>query len=629
MQLASFLKGKRFAALLLLVGCCLLGACGKKEQVPLSSVSNTQDPQWIYRSKPNARVALVFVHGIFGETVGTWTNASGKRFFDYLQESPQMNGKADVFAFGFTSTMFSGGSLSVADASKKLTEYLKFNGVLDYDTIVFVAHSMGGLVVLHNLSRDVSNELLGKVPVVVLLGTPMSGADIASVADKVANNPALADMFGIDDNRFLQDLSDSWKSLPNKPEVICGFETMKTKGVLVVPWGSANYLCSRKAPPMDGASHETIVKPDGPNHPAVVLVVNALNELAFMDPKAKLETPDFVEEGDHLTLRMVSDQATARIVNASRSKVRYTIRQVSDAKQFLIVPKTPRYLPALTPESIDFYLLRKADKSEYSFILEDDTGVKRTVIARVEDLHAAAAALEQRTATAVAAINAHLVDKDNAKALASLRSDDAAAADAVARAAFDAIKARGGSTSDGVNWLLTADALAGAKLPQISTSALRKAEVAVPDIATTPAAQQLGGELAAALGIESIFMKTTTPKIGMSRTVAFELERPNVAKFEDIRGLAERMQQVPALKASGLVLEGDIFKEEGRNEKALKAYGEAAGLRATPGTSFKIKVLDESLAKDNIPDQKMRTEARARSRLEQNRIIDQRGAVRQ
>lgn len=148
--------GVNFAVGLLgiVLSCCMLFGCGRQEQAPVavaqqqltaaSSVSNKEDPQWVFRSDPNAKVALVFVHGIFGDTLGTWTNDKGKRFFDYVREAPQMNGKADVFAFGFTSKMLGGGSLSVAEASKKLTEYLKFNHVLDYDTIVFVAHSMGG-----------------------------------------------------------------------------------------------------------------------------------------------------------------------------------------------------------------------------------------------------------------------------------------------------------------------------------------------------------------------------------------------------------------------------------------------------------------------------------------------------
>ena len=613
------------AAVLLgiLLSCTLLFGCEKQEHQPIAQAkqpateaaaaaqsSNKEDARWIFKNDPKANVALVFVHGIFGDTMGTWTNDKGKTFFDYVRESPQMHGKADMFAFGFTSDMLSGGSLSVAEASKKLTQSLQFNGVLDYEKIIFVAHSMGGLVVLHNLIHEMSpDELADKVPVVVLLGTPMEGAMIAKVADKIANNSALSDMFGVDKNKFLQQLSDDWKNRADKPTVICGYEKLATNGVLVVGWGSANLLCSRAAPPMDGTSHLSMVKPDRADHPAVILVVNGLNEFTFIDPKAKLETPDFVPEGDHLTIWMNADRTTARIVNASRSKVSYTIGQISDDK-FLIRPKTPRVLAAHAPEDIELYLLIGAKESEYSFVLEDGMGAKRKVVARVKDLNALNGALDQRVNKVVAAINNHLANENNAKMLAGFPSDDSRAADTTARVAFEAIKDPNVDISDSTRWLLTADALASARLPQISISAIRQAEAASPEIATTLAAQSLGGKLAADSGVSSIFANVSTPKVEPRTPSFFEWR---IAKNDDIGTLAVRLQQIPALKASGLALKGDILTARGQGDAAQKAYMASASIRATPRTTLQMKALNDKGAANFSPSSDAAAASKSRS----------------
>ena len=67
-------------------------------------------------------VAVVFVHGLFGDTLGTWTHANGGTFFKYLKASPQVGAQVDVFAFGFTSKMLGSGSLDIREAANKLHE---------------------------------------------------------------------------------------------------------------------------------------------------------------------------------------------------------------------------------------------------------------------------------------------------------------------------------------------------------------------------------------------------------------------------------------------------------------------------------------------------------------------------
>ncbi|MDH5206978.1 MAG: alpha/beta hydrolase, partial [Hylemonella sp.] len=150
--------GSSALMLALIVAVFGMFGCDKKsgsQSRPVPSVlsSNKEDPQWIYRdpNKPN-KVAVVFVHGIFGSTQGTWTHESGTTFFQLLKEDQEIGPNIDVYAFGFESEMFGGsGSLDVREGANKLKTYLSGERVLDYDAVVFVGHSMGGLVILRYL----------------------------------------------------------------------------------------------------------------------------------------------------------------------------------------------------------------------------------------------------------------------------------------------------------------------------------------------------------------------------------------------------------------------------------------------------------------------------------------------
>lgn len=193
---------------------------GTSATPPAKEYVNDTDPQWVSRSTPNAKVAVVFIHGLTGGTLETWTSANGKTFFELLKATEGVGRQVDVFAFGFTSNMLKSGSLDVREAANKLHESLKFNKVLDYPGIVFVGHSMGGLVALRYLVNH--RELLNKVPTIVLFATPQEGAQIASVGKYVLNNDATRQLIPLDGNDFLKILNDDWRSLPERPKVVCG-----------------------------------------------------------------------------------------------------------------------------------------------------------------------------------------------------------------------------------------------------------------------------------------------------------------------------------------------------------------------------------------------------------------------
>lgn len=136
-----------FQALAVLALVMALSSC-KKETIPevAEALNNKEAPEWVSHDKnrPNP-VAVVFVHGIFGTTKGTWTNKEGVTFFDLIKKNPDIGSKIDVYAFGYTSDMFKEGSLDIYSAADKLDGFLMADKVWEYKTVVFVGHSMGGL----------------------------------------------------------------------------------------------------------------------------------------------------------------------------------------------------------------------------------------------------------------------------------------------------------------------------------------------------------------------------------------------------------------------------------------------------------------------------------------------------
>ncbi len=106
---------------------------------------NTTFPQWVMRNPHRPNDVLVFVHGIFGDTVDTWKNPeTGKHFYDLVSTDPRLGAHFDIFAYGYPSTMFEAGSFTIQEAANRLISDLQYYGVDQYSRVVFVAHSMGG-----------------------------------------------------------------------------------------------------------------------------------------------------------------------------------------------------------------------------------------------------------------------------------------------------------------------------------------------------------------------------------------------------------------------------------------------------------------------------------------------------
>lgn len=273
---------------------------------------NTTRPQFIFPKTPqdnNSPTLVLFIHGIFGDTIGTWKKPGKPSLPDYLVQLPEFSQGYDTFAFGYASDPLRNGSFSIPEAAKALKsdwDYYQFD---KYQRVVIVAHSMGGLVAVEALSTFA--DMRAKVPLLVTFATPYDGVQVALLGSKLLNNSVLVDMLPKDKgNGFITSITNRWKELKEKdkstPVIKCAYETVPIPGVgLIVPPSSSSGLCDGPADAI-AEDHLGIVKPTDRSHSSIKILVNALRRL----PSIKNELPSqktslrhvFIEEVDTTTL---------------------------------------------------------------------------------------------------------------------------------------------------------------------------------------------------------------------------------------------------------------------------------------------------------------------------------------
>lgn len=569
---------------------------------------NEEDPQWVSRdpNKPS-KIAVVFVHGIFGSTKGTWTTENGTTFFQLLKADPEVGSRIDIYAFGFESKMFGdSGSLDVREGANKLRTYLSGAGVLDYPAVVFVGHSMGGLVVLRYLTSDLDKDssLSAKVPLVVLFGSPQEGAQIASVAKLALSNAGLAHMRPADDNQWLQQLTDDWTNLTHKPQVVCGYEKMPTFGVLIVPWSSSNRFCTEPGLAIDGADHISMVKPDRPAHPSVMLLTDAMRRHVL--PKqfgGRLETPDFERRGDDWHFVMDSVAKNARILNIGTADIKYWFAEKSDPALYLVPDEGPATVVGNSSQNVKFLLLANAKANQYSFHLKTSMHDDRRVIVDVPDLDRLRQQMAVLSRSILRDLNQHLAKYETTPISAGQEQKSPVV---LASVAYKSVEKNLPGLPSSATWVITADALSAASLNKIAIEALRKAEAVSIDAVRSTSVQDVATRILFKTEEQQIFRNVPMQKLpgkqgGLESTPLDRLPhdagveanmrlilKDSASSSRTSLELAERMKRVPSLAGSGFILEGEVQSASGDAQAADIAFKKAFAIEPTPALQQRI-----------------------------------------
>jgi pimeloyl-ACP methyl ester carboxylesterase len=261
---------------LLCMGCGLHGDASSTDKKPNPEPQHLDDQRAVLRSHsggylkpPSHKRVIVFINGIFGDAVSTWQNGSGS-YWPELLAGDRDFADVDIYIHSFDSPKIPTAN-SIDELAGRMNDVLTVDRVLtDHDQVVFICHSMGGLVTRAFLLK--ARPAPQKVPMIYFFATPTTGANVTEIARHLSNNEQLKDMLPLREDGYVGDLQNRWLatsddaglSYPLTIASYCAYEKLDTYGIRIVERQSATNLCNRETRGIV-ANHIDIVKPQDVN----------------------------------------------------------------------------------------------------------------------------------------------------------------------------------------------------------------------------------------------------------------------------------------------------------------------------------------------------------------------------
>jgi len=187
-------------------------------------------------SRNDKKNLILFVHGFTGGE-STWRDGSDMSFPELLADNKDITEACDIAHFvyftkllnlfakvgsipTFIKRMFgtSHGQLkkniSIEEIGSLLRTEIRFR-LQEYENIIIIAHSMGGLVVKSAITKDIREQVPSKIKLFISLAVPHQGASAATYGKLVSDNLQIE---GLDPlNQFIHDINDQWLKTSLRP----------------------------------------------------------------------------------------------------------------------------------------------------------------------------------------------------------------------------------------------------------------------------------------------------------------------------------------------------------------------------------------------------------------------------
>jgi len=224
---------------------------------PISQANGVSE--FVNRQAGNESV-IVFVHGVTGDAMSTWTNKTTGAYWPRLIANDPDFRNENTFVYEYPSPKF-GQSYNINELAEDMRLVLTNTGVLNHKRIIFLAHSMGGLIVRQYLLKY--REAAEKVSFIYFYATPTTGSPMATLTALFSKNPQLGNLKPMKVDEYLGNLQRDWladSTLRDIPS-FCAYEMRNTLTARIVEQESASNLCNRRLDPID-KNHIDIVKPE-------------------------------------------------------------------------------------------------------------------------------------------------------------------------------------------------------------------------------------------------------------------------------------------------------------------------------------------------------------------------------
>jgi len=361
-------KPKRIRLLLSLLAAFQAFACLAQTPTPLPP--NQQAPR--------PRV-IVFVHGLHGDR-DTWRAANGAYWPDMVRKDSRF-AYSDVEVAEYP-TPASHGKMSSLQLADVLWNRLNQDHIWDHREVVFLAHSLGGILIEEMLLRH--PNAAAQVKFIVSYGTPHEGSTIARVASLYDKDPLLVDLSDTSDNTFLSQLENNWRGNDSVNGIhrFCAYEGEDTKPdnafgrylrthARVVSYFSATYGCDVTTPPQEiHADHIGMVKPADRNAAAYDFFYRVYRANPVREPRSVAREsiiPDLKADCDQTNANPDLPVPIA-LDPALREKVVTATAAFIDAKDIRQVNPNPPVVAAIDPNGVAHVRYSFAGPSKKMFV---------------------------------------------------------------------------------------------------------------------------------------------------------------------------------------------------------------------------------------------------------------------
>ncbi|KAH8891099.1 hypothetical protein GQ53DRAFT_823737 [Thozetella sp. PMI_491] len=256
----------------------------------------------VYEPPQPRTVDIIFVHGLGGTSRLSWSWNRDLAFFwpqEWLPLEPGFE-DARIMTFGYNAHFMSQtkDTFNISDFAKDLLLQLKFGNDSSVNSlnlgqvpIIFVVHSMGGLVVKKAYilgSQDHQfSHILDTVCSIVFLATPHRGSNLAEILNKFLSVSFQSTKQYVSDlqknSARIMDINDQFKLHANKMQLVSFFETQATtvglKKIIVVERDSALLDYPNEISSALNADHHSVCKYKSREDANYVTVRNVIKSL--------------------------------------------------------------------------------------------------------------------------------------------------------------------------------------------------------------------------------------------------------------------------------------------------------------------------------------------------------------
>ncbi|RFU28895.1 hypothetical protein B7463_g7457, partial [Scytalidium lignicola] len=260
----------------------------RSSKSPSTPIGSTLGLHLVHQPSCIAPVDIVFVHGLGGDSRATWSKGHDLDLFWpklWLPFDPD-TGNARIFTFGYNASFEL--LYDMRFGKDKSGQDLGIGKV----PIIFVAHSMGGLVVkkayLRGQNDSQYQHIVRSISAIVFLATPHRGSNLAEILNRVLMVSFQSSRSFIKElkqsSSSIQELNEQFRHVAPNLSIFTFYEMLattivKAKKVMVVEKGSALLGYDKEISRGLNADHHGVCKYSSTDDPNYIHVLNALKTL--------------------------------------------------------------------------------------------------------------------------------------------------------------------------------------------------------------------------------------------------------------------------------------------------------------------------------------------------------------